>query len=69
MQVVSHCGVRFGTALTFAFYRAVNLNGAALTLDSNAWADGAAANFTTNGVGFVTTPYRCCPPPMPRARP
>ena len=36
MQVVSHCGVRFGTALTFAIYRAVNLNGAAQTLDGNA---------------------------------
>ena len=40
-------------APTFAFYRAINLNGAALTLDGNAWADGAAANFITNGVGFV----------------
>ncbi len=36
------------------FYRALNLNGPALTLDGNAWeASAGAANFATNGATFV----------------
>ena len=38
---------------SFVFYRAVNLGGAALTLDGNAWAASTAANYTTNGTPFV----------------
>ena len=38
---------------TFAFYRAINLNGPAITLDGNAWAGSTAANYATNGTGFV----------------
>ena len=38
---------------TYAFYRAINLNGPALTLDGNAWAGSTAPNYTTNGIAFV----------------
>ncbi|RSK49836.1 PKD domain-containing protein [Hymenobacter rigui] len=38
---------------TYTFYRAVNLGGAALTLDGNAWSGTPAANFTTNGTFFA----------------
>ncbi|RYU79559.1 SBBP repeat-containing protein [Hymenobacter persicinus] len=43
---------------SFTFYRAVNLNGPALTLDGNAWAGSTAPNYSTNGTGFTnsTTP-------------
>ncbi|RSK25213.1 PKD domain-containing protein [Hymenobacter metallilatus] len=37
---------------TYAFYRAVNLGGGALTLDGNAWSGTPAPNFTTNGTFF-----------------
>jgi hypothetical protein len=33
------------------FYRAINLNGPALTIDGNAWDAGTATGFTTNGWG------------------
>jgi YD repeat-containing protein len=33
------------------FYRAINLNGPALTIDGNAWEASTAANYTTNGTG------------------
>lgn len=35
-----------------SFYRAINLNGPALTLDGNAWESGAAANFSPYGYTF-----------------
>jgi uncharacterized repeat protein (TIGR02543 family) len=41
----------FGGA--FAFYRAVNLNGPALTLDGNAWAGSTAPNYSTSGLPFA----------------
>jgi hypothetical protein len=34
-----------------SFYRAINLNGPALTIDGNAWQASTAANYTTNGTG------------------
>ncbi|HEX8426000.1 GDSL-type esterase/lipase family protein [Hymenobacter sp.] len=34
---------------TAGFYRAINLNGPALTLDGNAWENGTAANFSYSG--------------------
>ena len=42
-----------GTAPTYTFYRAINLNGPALTLDGNAWAGAAAPNYTTDGIAFA----------------
>ncbi len=36
----------------FSFYRAVNLNGPAITLDGNAWGGSTAANYSTNGSAF-----------------
>jgi outer membrane protein assembly factor BamB len=46
--------VKYSQALdnTYAFYRAINLNGLALTLDGNAWAGSTAPNYSTNGTGF-----------------
>ena len=41
------------TAAAYAFYRAVNLAGPALTLDGNAWAGSTAANYTTTGAAFA----------------
>ncbi|RSK39484.1 PKD domain-containing protein [Hymenobacter perfusus] len=41
------------TAPAYTFYRALNLNGPALTLDGNAWSGTPAANFTTNGLFFA----------------
>ncbi|WP_426491038.1 Ig-like domain-containing protein [Hymenobacter sp. 102] len=35
------------------FYRAINLNGSATTLDGNAWQGSTAANYTTNGTPFA----------------
>jgi hypothetical protein len=37
---------------TYAFYRAINLGGPALTLDGNAWAGSTAPNYSTNGTAF-----------------
>ncbi|WP_460619217.1 SBBP repeat-containing protein [Hymenobacter ruber] len=37
---------------TYAFYRAINLNGPALTLDGHAWAGSTAPNYSTNGASF-----------------
>ena len=37
---------------TFDFYRAINLNGPALTLDGNAWAGSTAPHYSTNGAAF-----------------
>ena len=42
-----------GTAPAYTFYRAINLNGPALTLDGNAWAGAAAPNYTTDGIAFA----------------
>ncbi|WP_310397999.1 PKD domain-containing protein [Hymenobacter sp.] len=39
---------------SYAFYRAVNLNGPAVTLDGNAWAGTTAPNYTTNGTPFAS---------------
>ncbi|TGE14045.1 Ig-like domain-containing protein [Hymenobacter elongatus] len=38
---------------TRTFYRSVNLNGGAITLDGNAWQGSAAPNYTTNGTKFA----------------
>ncbi|MBH8559378.1 InlB B-repeat-containing protein [Hymenobacter negativus] len=38
---------------SYAFYRAVNLGGPALTLDGNAWGGSTAANYSTNGSAFA----------------
>ena len=40
------------TVPSLTFYRAVNVGGAALSLDGNAWEVGTAPNFTTNGFTF-----------------
>jgi ELWxxDGT repeat protein len=40
---------------TTAFYRAINLNGDAITLDGNSWAGKTATNYNTNGSSFVNT--------------
>jgi hypothetical protein len=37
------------------FYRGINLNGGAQTVDGNAWVSPADAGLTTNGSGFVAT--------------
>jgi hypothetical protein len=42
-------------AATAAFYRAINLNGEAITLDGNAWAGKTATNYNTNGGSFVNS--------------
>jgi hypothetical protein len=36
----------------FVFYRAINLNGPALTLDGHAWAGRTAPDYATNGIAF-----------------
>jgi hypothetical protein len=41
------------TPTTASFYRAINLNGSALTLDGNAWEGSTAANFTYQGLTFA----------------
>ncbi|MCA8829550.1 Ig-like domain-containing protein [Hymenobacter pini] len=41
------------TVATATFYRAVNLNGSATTLDGNTWQGSTAANYTTNGTPFA----------------
>ncbi|AHJ98378.1 Ig-like domain-containing protein [Hymenobacter swuensis] len=46
-------GVTVNTAATATFYRAINLNGSATTLDGNAWQGSNAANYTTNGTTFA----------------
>ncbi|WP_354580812.1 Ig-like domain-containing protein [Hymenobacter sp. UYP22] len=40
-------------AATTTFYRAINLNGAATTLDGNAWQASSAGGYTTNGTTFA----------------
>ncbi|WP_073111526.1 Ig-like domain-containing protein [Hymenobacter daecheongensis] len=35
------------------FYRAININGSAMTLDGNAWQGSTAANYTVNGGAFA----------------
>ncbi|QNH63092.1 PKD domain-containing protein [Hymenobacter sediminicola] len=40
---------------TYVFYRAIDVGGAALSLDGNAWEAGTATGFTTNGLTFSTT--------------
>ncbi|MDB5268491.1 MAG: Delta-60 repeat protein/Por secretion system C-terminal sorting [Hymenobacter sp.] len=46
--------VKYSQALdnTYAFYRAINLNGPALTLDGHAWVGSTAPNYSTNGASF-----------------
>ncbi|WBO83288.1 PKD domain-containing protein [Hymenobacter yonginensis] len=43
------------TAPTYAFYRAINVGGTAVSLDGNAWEGGTAPGFATNGATFSTT--------------
>ncbi len=43
------------------FYRGINLNGDAITLDGNNWAGKTATNYTTNGGGFVNTTMALVP--------
>ncbi|RSK44359.1 beta strand repeat-containing protein [Hymenobacter perfusus] len=45
--------VTVNAAATATFYRAINLNGSATTLDGNAWQGSNAANYTTNGTTFA----------------
>ncbi|MFC6226064.1 SBBP repeat-containing protein [Hymenobacter artigasi] len=46
--------VKYSQALdnTYAVYRAINLNGPALTLDGHVWAGSTAPNYSTNGASF-----------------
>ncbi|MBC6696820.1 PKD domain-containing protein [Hymenobacter puniceus] len=41
-----------GGGTSYAFYRAINVGGPALSLDGNTWEAGTAAGFTTNGSVF-----------------
>ncbi|WP_167852276.1 T9SS type A sorting domain-containing protein, partial [Hymenobacter elongatus] len=46
---------------TYAFYRAIDLAGAALTLDGNAWQGSTAPNYSTNGTAFANNTIALLP--------
>jgi hypothetical protein len=50
-----------------AFYRAINLNGAALVIDGNNWEGAAAPNYSTVGWGFCS-PWTTLAPTTDAAR-
>ncbi|WP_302467604.1 Ig-like domain-containing protein [Pontibacter vulgaris] len=44
--------VQTGTTTPGTFYRAINLNGSAITIDNNSWGGSTSANYTFNGNSF-----------------
>ncbi|TGE18110.1 PQQ-dependent sugar dehydrogenase, partial [Hymenobacter elongatus] len=49
------------TAPAYAFYRAIELAGSALTLDGNAWQGSTAPNYSTNGTAFANNTIALLP--------
>jgi hypothetical protein len=55
LAYVSAIEVAPASGLAVSFYRAINLNGEAITLDGYPWAGKTAGNYHTNGRSFVNT--------------